>query len=141
VIEVRAPRPGEAEVIAARAAEPWARQANATGYDFEMLADRPLTFVGLFKNEPVALGGYIDFGYRAAIGWSIIPPPPPGVLLPLVRVVRANLKATPFNWIEAHCVEDFEPAIRWVRTLGFELVDGPQIMIEQRIFKRFVWVR
>jgi hypothetical protein len=139
-IEVRAPRPGEIELIASRAAEPWVREA-ATDGRIAKLIERPLTYVGLYKGELIVAGGYMDFGHRAAVGWSTFAQPPRGALRPLVRLVVAHMLASPFDWIEAHCIEDFQPAIRWVRAIGFEPLTGHVLEINGRVFNRYVWRR
>lgn len=139
MIETRAPWPGEVESVARNAAEAWVRDTFLAGGDFSKLFARPLTRVMLIDGAPVAAGGFVDRGDGTAIGWTLVGHAPQSRLVSLIRAFRAEIVATPFTTVEAHCFETFPKSHRWVRCVGFKPIDGACIAPDGRAFRRFVF--
>lgn len=140
MIEVRAPLAGDLETIGKDAAEEWARDVIRTGADLSHMWSMPHTNVATIADYPVAVGGFIDRGNGQAIAWSIIGRVGPEHFVGLVRLTRRYIKATPFKWIEAHCIATFHQSHRWVTCLGFVPVNGERCFTpDGREFRKFVF--
>ncbi|MCK1367619.1 hypothetical protein [Bradyrhizobium sp. 62] len=140
MIEVRAPVHGDLETIGKDAAEEWVRDRFRNGADFSGLLEKPHTNVATVNGYPVAAGGFLDRGNEVAVAWSILGKVPETAYVGLVRAFRKYMKATPYKWIEAHCVETFYQSHRWVKCLGFEPVHGERCFTpEGKEFRRFVF--
>lgn len=121
MIEVREPLPGDIEAIGRRAAEPWVRNQFKAGADFSPPLDQPYTHVALIDGIPIAAGGFLNRGHGVAIAWSVLSGDiSPQHFVALCRIFRRRIEATPYKWIEAHCLEAFFQSHRWVRCLGFK---------------------
>lgn len=142
MIGLRMARPGDLETIGARAAEPAVRAYVEGGHDLSPVIANPWTRVMTIDDAPVAAGGFVDVGGGAALGWALVGSIPKTQFVSLCRVYRGVMLATPFRWIEAHCVEGFTQSFRWVRLLGFLPVEGAKIFAaDGREFRRFVFKR
>lgn len=140
MIAVRPPLPGDVETIGESAAEEWVRGVVRAKADFSGLIAAPFTNVALIDGMPVALGGFIDRGHGNAIAWSLVGIVPTTMFVALCRVFRRHIEATPFKWIEAHCMATFHQSHRWVKCLGFKPVNGERCyMPDGREFRRFVF--
>lgn len=140
MIEVRPPQAGDIEAIGSQAAEEWVRGIIKAGADFSELIAVPFTNVALIDGAPVAAGGFIDQGHGHAIAWSIVGIVPTNMFVSLCRLFRRQIEATPFKWIEAHCIATFHQSHRWVRCLGFERVKGERCFTpDKREFYKFVF--
>jgi hypothetical protein len=140
VIEVRAPLPGDLETIGRDAAEEWVRDKFRVGADFSHLIAKPHTHVATISNHPVAVGGFIDREHGAAFAWSVLGQVPQSSFVELVRVFRRQIKASPYRLVEAHCINAFSQAHRWVRILGFEPIHGERCFTpDGREFSRFIF--
>lgn len=140
MILVRKPMPGDLETIGKDAAEEWVRDRLREGVDFSALIAKPHTHVATVEDYPIAAGGFIDHGNDVAIAWSILGRVPELNYVSLVRAFRRYMKATPYKWIEAHCVATFYQSHRWVKCLGFEPVNGERCFTpEGKEFRRFVF--
>jgi hypothetical protein len=140
LIEVRLPQPGDLETIGKDAAEEWVRDRLRSGVDFSALLGKPFTHVATIDDLPVAAGGFIDRGNDLAIAWSVIGKVDPDKFTGLVRAFRRYIRATPYRWIEAHCIATFHQSHRWVKCLGFEPVNGERCFTpDGREFRKFVF--
>ncbi|MFK4647224.1 hypothetical protein ABIF96_005798 [Bradyrhizobium ottawaense] len=140
MIEVRAPEPGDLETIGREAREEWVRDRFRTGVDFSPLMDKPNTHVALIDGQPVAAGGFIDRGNGNAIAWSVLGRVDERHFVGLVRAFRKYMKATPYRWIEAHCIATFHQSHRWVKCLGFVPVNGERCFTpDGREFRKYVF--
>ena len=140
MIVVRAPLPGDLETIGKDAAEEWVRDRFRVGADFSSLITKPYTHVATIDDYPIAAGGFIERGNGLAIAWSIIGRVAPEHFVGLVRVFRRYIVATPYKWIEAHCIATFHQSHRWVKCLGFEPVNGERCFTpDGREFRKFVF--
>jgi hypothetical protein len=140
LIEVRLPVAGDLETIGRDAAEEWVRGMFNAGADFSELLSRPYTHVATIDDYPVAAGGFIDRGNGLAIAWSVIGRAPTECFVALVRVFRKYITATPYKWIEAHCMATFHQSHRWVKCLGFEPVNGERCFTpDRREFRKFIF--
>lgn len=140
MIEVRLPRPGDLETIGRDAAEEWVRGMFKAGADFSELIAKPFTNVATIDGYPVAAGGFIDRGNGLAIAWSIIGKVSAEQFVGIVRAFRKYIKATPYRWIEAHCMTTFHQSHRWVKCLGFQPVKGERCFTpDGREFRKFVF--
>jgi hypothetical protein len=140
LIVVRAPEPGDLEIIGRDAAEEWVRDRFRAGIDFSPLMDKPNTHVALIDGHPVAAGGFIERGEGLAIAWSVLGRIDPEHFVGMVRAFRKYMKATPYRWIEAHCIATFYQSHRWVKCLGFEPVNGERCFTpDGREFRRYVF--
>lgn len=140
MIAVREPLPGDLETIGKDAAEEWVRERFRNGADFSGLLSRPFAHVATIDDHPVAAGGFIERDKDVAIAWSILGRVEPESFVGLVRATRRGIMATPYKWIEAHCVATFYQSHRWVRCLGFEPVNGERCFTpEGKEFRRFVF--
>lgn len=132
--------PGDLETIGKDAAEEWARGVIKSGADLSALWAKPYTNVATVEGYPVAAGGFIDRGNGLAIAWSIIGRVDPEQFVGLVRIFRKYIAATPYKWIEAHCMATFHQSHRWVKCLGFEPVNGERCFTpEGKEFRKFVF--
>lgn len=110
------------------------------GVDFTELLSAPFTNVASIDGEPVAAGGFINRGHDSAIAWSLVGIVPTNMFISLCRVFRRQIEATPFKWIEAHCIATFHQSHRWVTCLGFEPVNGERCFTpDGREFNKFVF--
>lgn len=140
MIAVREPLPGDLETIGKDAAEEWVRDRFRGGADFSALIAKPYTNVATIDDYPVAAGGFLERGNDLAIAWSIVGRVEPEHFVGLVRAFRRYITATPYKWIEAHCIATFHQSHRWVRCLGFEPVNGERCFTpEGKEFRRFVF--
>lgn len=140
MIAVRGPLPGDLETIGRDAAEEWVRDRFRVGADFSALLAKPHTNVATIDGYPVAAGGFLERGNDLAIAWSILGRVPDNGYVGLVRAFRKYMKATPYKWIEAHCIATFYQSHRWVKCLGFEPVNGERCFTpDGREFRRFVF--
>jgi hypothetical protein len=140
LIAVRGPLPGDLETIGKDAAEEWVRDRFQEGADFSALLAKPHTNVGTIDGYPVAAGGFLERGNDLAIAWSIIGRVEAENFVGLVRAFRRYMAATPYKWIEAHCITTFHESHRWVKCLGFEPVNGERCFTpEGKEFRRFVF--
>lgn len=140
MISVRSPMAGDLETIGKDAAEQWVRGMFQAGADFSGLLSKPHTNVAVIDDYPVAAGGFIDRGNGLAIAWSIIGRVPTEQFIGLVRAFRKYIKASPYRWIEAHCMQSFQQSHRWVKCLGFVPVNGERCFTPEGCeFRRFVF--
>lgn len=140
MIAVRLPVQGDLETIGKDAAEEWVRDRFKVGADFSSLLSKPYTNVATIDGYPVAAGGFFDRGNDLAIAWSIIGRVPTEQFVGLVRVFRKAITATPYRWIEAHCIATFHQSHRWVKCLGFVPVKGERCFTpDGREFRKFVF--
>lgn len=140
MITVRAPVAGDLETIGRDAAETWVRNQFRVGADFSGLLARPYTHVATVDEYPIAAGGFLERGNDLAIAWSVLGRVPSSQLVGLVKAFRQYITATPYKWIEAHCVVSEGKLHRWVKCLGFEPVNGERCFTpDGREFRRFVF--
>lgn len=140
MIAVRTPLPGDLETIGKDAAEEWVRERFKVGADFSALLAKPYTNVATIDDYPVAAGGFLERGNDLAIAWSILGRVPAQGYVGLVRAFRKYMNATPYKWIEAHCIATFHQSHRWVKCLGFEPVNGERCFTpDGREFRKFVF--
>lgn len=140
MIVVRGIVPGDLERIGKDAAEEWVRDRFKEGADFSALLTRPYTNVATIEDYPIAAGGFIERGNDLAIAWSILGRVPQEQFVGLVRAFRRYIAATPYKWIEAHCIGTFYKSHRWVECLGFKPVNGERCFTpDGREFKKFVF--
>jgi len=140
LIAVRAPILGDLETIGKDAAEEWVRERFRSGADFSTLLSRPFSNVATIDDHPVAAGGFIEREKDLAVAWSILGRVEPESFVGLVRVFRKHIIASPYKWIEAHCIATFHQSHRWVRCLGFEPVNGERCFTpEGKEFRKFVF--
>lgn len=140
MIHVRDPLPGDLETIGQEAAEEWVRDRFTSGVDFSALLGKPHTHVATIDGRPVAAGGFIERDNALAIAWSILGRVDPVDFVGLVRAFRKYIKATPYRWIEAHCIATFHQSHRWVKCLGFVPVNGERCFTpDGREFRKFVF--
>lgn len=140
MIEVRSPVAGDLEIIGRDAAEEWVRDRFRIGADFSVLIERPHTHVAVIAGRPVAVGGFIDKESGSAFAWSILGTVPTNMFVSLCRVFRKQIKASPYRLIEAHCINSFYQSHRWVKCLGFELVNGERCFTpDRREFRRYIF--
>lgn len=140
MIVVRTPLPNDLETIGKDAAEEWVRDRFRVGADFSGLLSKPYTNVATIDDYPVAAGGFIERGNDMAIAWSILGRVESEHFVGLVRAFRKYMKATPYKWIEAHCIATFHQSHRWVKCLGFEPVNGERCFTpEGKEFRKFVF--
>lgn len=137
---VRSPLVGDLETIGKDAAETWVRDQFRVGADFSDLLARPHTHVATVDEYPVAAGGFLERGNGLAIAWSVLGLVPEAQLVGLVKAFRKYIKATPYKWIEAHCIATEGKLHRWVKCLGFMPVNGERCFTpDGREFRRFVF--
>lgn len=140
MICVRAPVAGDLEIIGRDARETWVRDQFRVGADFSGLLARPHTHVATVSGYPVAAGGFLERGNGLAIAWSVLGRVPASQLIGLVKAFRLYMAATPYRWIEAHCIQTEAKLHRWVTCLGFEPVNGERCLTpDGREFRRFVF--
>jgi hypothetical protein len=140
LIEVRAPLPGDLETIGREAREEWVRDRFQAGADFSPLLDKPHTYVAVIARRPVAAGGFLERSSTEAVAWSVLGRVEERNFVGLVRAFRKYIKASPYRWIEAHCIATFHQSHRWVRCLGFEPVNGERCFTpDGREFRKFVF--
>lgn len=140
MIEVRAPVAGDIETIGRDAAEEWVRDKFRVGADFSVLIDKPYTHVAVIDGKPVAAGGFIERDHGSAFAWSVVGMVPQNMFVSICRVFRRQIEATPFKWIEAHCINTFHQSHRWVKCLGFVPVNGERCFTpDGREFRKFVF--
>lgn len=140
MIEVRTPVASDIATIGENAAEEWVRARIKSGIDFSALLSHPFAYTGLIGGKPVAAGGFIDQGDDSAIAWSVVGIVPRNMFVSLCREFRRRIAATPYRRIEAHCIATFEESHRWVRCLGFNLIDEKCFTPDGREFRRFVFM-
>jgi hypothetical protein len=140
LIAIRLPVQGDLETIGRDAAEEWVRDKFKGGMDFNAWLATPYSKVATIDDYPVAAGGFLEQGNDLAIAWSILGRVPTEQFIGLVRVFRKYIKATPYKWIEAHCIATFHQSHRWVKCLGFEPVKGERCFTpDGREFRKFVF--
>lgn len=140
MIELRSPLSGDIEHIGKHAKETWVRERTTSG--LESILANPYSRVATIDGEPCFAGGFVDQGNGVALGWALVGNVPRNAFVGVCRVYRRYLETAPFHWIEAHCVETFAPAFKWVRLLGFEQVDGARCFTpDGREFRRFAYKR
>lgn len=140
MIAVREPRAGDLEIIGKDAAEEWVRDRFRNGADFSALLSRPFSNVATIDEYPVAAGGFLDRGQDCAVAWSIVGKVEQRDFVGLVRAFRKYIVASPYKWIEAHCISTFYQSHRWVTCLGFVPVNGERcFMPDGREFRKFVF--
>jgi hypothetical protein len=139
LIAVRAPQAGDLETIGKDAAEEWVRDRFRNGADFSGLLARPFSNVATVDGYPVAAGGFLDRGEDRAVAWSIVGKVAARDFVGLCRVFRKHIMASPYRWIEAHCMATFHQSHRWVMCLGFEPVTEQCFMPDGREFRKFVF--
>lgn len=134
------PQFGDIETIGKDAAEEWVRDLFKQPVDFTELLARPFTHVAAIEGRPVAAGGFIDLGHDLAVAWSVIGRVETDKFVGLVRAFQKQIRATPYRWVEAHCIATFHQSHRWVKCLGFEPVNGERcFMPDGREFRKFVF--
>lgn len=140
MIHIRSPEPGELEEVGREAREEWVRHQFLNGVDFSPLLDRPDSYVGIIDGRPVAAGGFIDQGHGHAIAWSVLGHIEERHFVGLVRAFRKYIKASPYRWVEAHCLAAFYQSHRWVKCLGFMPVNGERCFTpDGREFRKYVF--
>jgi hypothetical protein len=140
LIVVRGLVAGDLETIGRDAAEEWVRGMFKAGADFSGLLAEPYTNVATIDEYPIAAGGFFDQGNGLAIAWSILGKVPTECFVALVKIFRKFIRATPYRFIEAHCMASFHQSHRWVKCLGFEPVNGERCFTpDGREFRKFVF--
>lgn len=89
--------------------------------DLEPLAEQNLVWTGEHNDKVVAMGGVIPIWPGRGAAWMWMADVSGRHMVKIHRAVENFLIQSPFRRVEATVDIGFEPGIRWMKMLGFEL--------------------
>lgn len=117
---VRPWKRGDSEALVLQAAQQYIGQADIA-IDLTPLSDVGLAWTAEVDGAPIGCGGLAPQWENRAIMWALIGENAGPHFVKIHREVSRFITLAPYRRIEAQVDVGFEPGIRWMRMLGFEL--------------------
>lgn len=118
---VRPWRRGDSEAMVLQPAQCYTGNIADVTTDLTPLADLGLTWTGEVGEQVIACGGLLPHWEGRATAWMLIGEAAGPHFVEVHRAVQGFLDRSMYRRIEAHVDVGFEPGIRWIKMLGFEL--------------------
>jgi RimJ/RimL family protein N-acetyltransferase len=100
-------------------------QEDLVGYfterDVNDLAERGPAWSGIVDGQVVACAGLIECHKFRATGWGLFAKTTPQAFMAIHRASRRRILDSGYRRIEAYVDPRSQPAMRWVKALGFKL--------------------